>query len=104
MLNSMTGYGRGEAKLHAHTIVVEMRSVNNRYLDCNVRLPRVYACAEEAIQSEIKQCVSRGKVDVNRYVADGIFRRDGGDLSPPQRYFYLPALLFPGCVPGGKGL
>lgn len=65
MLNSMTGYGRGEAKLHAHTIVVEMRSVNNRYLDCNVRLPRVYACAEEAIQSEIKQCVSRGKVDVN---------------------------------------
>ena len=65
MLNSMTGYGRGEATLHAHTIVVEMRSVNNRYLDCNIRLPRVYSCAEDAIQSEIKSSVSRGKIDVN---------------------------------------
>lgn len=64
MIRSMTGYGRSEAALNGHSIVVELRSVNNRYLDCNVRLPRVYACAEEAVLSQVKQGVSRGKVDV----------------------------------------
>ncbi len=64
MLKSMTGYGRGEAFLHQRAIVVELRSVNNRYLDCNVRLPRVYACAEKAVVSSVKGSVSRGKVDV----------------------------------------
>ena len=64
MIKSMTGYGRSEANLHGYSIVVELRSVNNRYLDCNIRIPRVYACAEEAVLSEVKQGVSRGKVDV----------------------------------------
>ena len=92
MLNSMTGYGRGEAKLHAHTIVVEMRSVNNRYLDCNVRLPRVYACAEEAIQSEIKQCVSRGKVDVNVTVGASAAESVSVSLNHAVAAGYLKAL------------
>ena len=64
MIKSMTGYGRAEAALNGHAVVVELRSVNNRYLDCNVRIPRVYACAEEAVLSEVKAEVSRGKVDV----------------------------------------
>ena len=37
----MTGYGRHESVLHGRTLVIEVKSVNNRYLDCNVRLPRV---------------------------------------------------------------
>lgn len=64
MLNSMTGYGRAEAQLHQHTILVEIRSVNNRYLDCNIRIPRIYNCAEDAVLSAVKDSIARGKVDV----------------------------------------
>jgi uncharacterized protein (TIGR00255 family) len=60
----MTGYGRGEAEAGGCSFVVELRSVNNRYLACNVRLPRVYACAEDGIQKRVKERVARGKVDV----------------------------------------
>lgn len=60
----MTGYGRHEAVLHGRTLGIEIKSVNNRYLDCNVRLPRVYICAEDGVQRLVKQTISRGKVDV----------------------------------------
>ena len=64
MVKSMTGYGRAEDTLNGCTITVELRSVNNRYLDCNVRMPRLYLCAEEAIKSRVQNTSSRGKVDV----------------------------------------
>lgn len=64
MLKSMTGYGRGASSGPGRSFVVEVRSVNNRYLDCNVRLPRVYALAEDGIQKRVKRAVTRGKVDV----------------------------------------
>ena len=64
MIKSMTGYGRGEAELNNRTIVIELRSVNNRYLDCSVRLPRSCSFAEEGIKSRVKAATSRGKVDV----------------------------------------
>jgi uncharacterized protein (TIGR00255 family) len=64
MLKSMTGYGRGELARNGHTMVAEIRSVNNRYLDCNIRLPRAYAAAEDPIQQAVKQHISRGKVDL----------------------------------------
>jgi uncharacterized protein (TIGR00255 family) len=60
----MTGYGRGELARNGHTMVAEIRSVNNRYLDCNIRLPRAYAAAEDPIQQAVKQHISRGKVDL----------------------------------------
>ena len=49
MIRSMTGYGRGTASAAGCDITVEMRSVNHRYFDCNVRLPRmyVYTCRAE---------------------------------------------------------
>lgn len=90
MIRSMTGYGRGEAVLHQRTITVEVRSVNNRYLDCTVKLPRAYSFAEDAVKTWVQQAISRGKVDVfftvdstkagevtvtvNRPVADGYFK------------------------------
>ena len=52
MIRSMTGYGRGEQVLHDRTITVELRAVNNRYLDCSVKLPRLYVFAEEAIKAQ----------------------------------------------------
>ena len=64
MLKSMTGYGRGEAVLDQRSIVAEVRAVNNRYLDCSVRLPRLYAFAEDAVRSRVQSRVTRGKVDV----------------------------------------
>ena len=64
MIKSMTGYGRARAMLHLQDITVEVRSVNNRYLDCTVKMPRMYAFAEDAIKQCVQQAVSRGKVDV----------------------------------------
>ena len=64
MVKSMTGYGRAEETVNGCTITVELRSVNNRYLDCNVRIPRLYLFAEDAIKSRVQSTISRGKVDV----------------------------------------
>ena len=60
----MTGYGRARETLHGRDITVELRSVNNRYLDCTVRIPRAYVFAEDAIKSAVQKHISRGKVDV----------------------------------------
>ena len=64
MIKSMTGYGRAVGVFADKQITVELRSVNNRYLDCNVKLPRVYAFCEDAVKQAVKQSVTRGKVDV----------------------------------------
>lgn len=64
LIRSMTGYGRGESVSDRRTVTVEIRSVNNRYLDCSVKMPRTYIFAEDAIKSKIQSSISRGKVDV----------------------------------------
>ena len=85
----MTGYGRAEGTFGGCTITVELRSVNNRYLDCNIRIPRLYLFAEDAIKGRVQGAISRGKVDVfvtldnagaekvqvsvNKSVADGYY-------------------------------
>lgn len=89
VIKSMTGYGRGESVWNGHAITAEIRSVNNRYLDCGVKLPRMYNFAEDAVKAAVQQRVSRGKVEVylsvgpsetggvsisvNRPVADGYY-------------------------------
>ena len=60
----MTGYGRSVQTLNGREFTVEVRSVNNRYLDCSVKLPRSVSFAEEAVKQAVKANVSRGKVDV----------------------------------------
>ena len=64
MVKSMTGYGRARETLNGRDITVELRSVNNRYLDCTVKMPRTYVFAEDAIKSRVQKAISRGKVDV----------------------------------------
>lgn len=64
MLRSMTGYGRGETELDGLSLTVELRAVNNRYLDCAVKMPRAYLFAEDAMKELLKSRVARGKVDV----------------------------------------
>jgi uncharacterized protein (TIGR00255 family) len=60
----MTGYGRARETLNGRDITVEVRSVNNRYLDCTVKMPRTYIFAEDAIKARVQKAISRGKVDV----------------------------------------
>ena len=60
----MTGYGRAVETVNGREFTVELRSVNNRYLDCTVKLPRMLSFAEEAVKQAVKASVSRGKVDV----------------------------------------
>ena len=64
MVRSMTGYGRAREMRGGRDITVEVRSVNNRYLDCTVKMPRAYIFAEDAIKTRVQKAVSRGKVDV----------------------------------------
>ena len=60
----MTGYGRAVETFENKEITVEIRSVNNRYLDCSVKLPRLFSYVEDAIKKKVKESISRGKVDV----------------------------------------
>ena len=64
LIKSMTGYGRAVETVNGREFTVELRSVNNRYLDCSVRLPRILSFGEEAVKQAVKASVSRGKVDV----------------------------------------
>ena len=64
LIKSMTGYGRAVETVNGREFTVEIRSVNNRYLDCTVKLPRSVSFAEEAVKQAVKQSISRGKVDV----------------------------------------
>ena len=74
LIKSMTGYGRAVETVNGREFTVELRSVNNRYLDCSVRLPRMVSFAEDMVKQAVKNAVSRGKVDV--YIS---VRSEGGD-------------------------
>ena len=76
MVRSMTGYGRGDCSFEGLQVTVELRAVNNRYLDCAVKLPRAYIFAEDAIKTRVQAAVGRGKVDV--FVA--LNPSGGGDM------------------------
>ena len=61
MVKSMTGYGRAREMRGGRDITVEVRSVNNRYLDCTVKMPRMYIFAEDAVKSLVQKSVSPGE-------------------------------------------
>ena len=64
MIKSMTGYGSAKGTVESLTISVELKSVNNRYLDTSVRMPRSFLFAEDAVKAAVQRHISRGKVDV----------------------------------------
>lgn len=64
MIKSMTGYGSAKGTVEGIEITVELKSVNNKFLDTSVRLPRSFIFAEETIKSAVQSHISRGKVDV----------------------------------------
>ena len=63
-LLSMTGYGSAKGTVEGQEITVELKSVNNRFLDCSVRMPRSFLFAEDAVKKAVTVGVTRGKVDV----------------------------------------
>ena len=89
MIRSMTGFGRGEYSDEISKVTVEIRSVNHRYLDIFVKMPRRYSFAEDTIKSAIKERVHRGKVEVSVSV-DNIGKSDSDvrlDKELAARYY-----------------
>ena len=91
-MKSMTGYGNATELRGGREITAEIRSVNNRYLNCSVKLPRAYSFVEEAAKQLIKKHISRGKVDV--YIT--VISREGTEVeisvNRPVLEGYLTAL------------
>lgn len=63
-MKSMTGYGKGEARLNGKSVKVELKAVNNRFLDLNMKLPRTFNFLEDCVRKNIQQMVERGHIDV----------------------------------------
>ncbi|WP_243421169.1 YicC/YloC family endoribonuclease [Pseudoflavonifractor phocaeensis] len=92
MVKSMTGYGRGEAVRNGRSITAEVRSVNNRYLDCTVKLPRIYVFAEDGIKARVQAHISRGKVDVYFSIGPSANGDVAISVNKPVAEGYLAAL------------
>ena len=92
MVKSMTGYGRAKAVCNGRSITVEVRSVNNRYLDFTAKMPRTYIFAEDAMKALVQKYVSRGKVDVFVTVENQGAEETVVTLNEPLVKSYLDAL------------
>ncbi|MBR3277566.1 MAG: YicC family protein [Lachnospiraceae bacterium] len=78
MVKSMTGFGHAEAVSEKRKLTVEMKSVNNRYLDVNIRMPKKFSAFEAQIRNVLKEFVSRGKVDV--FISEETFAEGAGEV------------------------
>ena len=63
MINSMTGFGRAQRTVAGKTFTVEVKSVNHRYFDCTVKVPRAWSYAEEPLKALLSGRISRGKCE-----------------------------------------
>ncbi|MGN0631709.1 MAG: YicC/YloC family endoribonuclease [Ruminococcus sp.] len=85
MIKSMTGFGRASLTLENMDILVEIRSVNHRFLEMSVRVPHIYSYLEDKLKKQVQQRASRGKVDVNvtlqHHGADGVEVEVNGELA-----------------------
>ena len=92
MIKSMTGYGRSCSSFDGREITVEVRSVNNRYLDCNVKLPRIFGYLEDKVKQSVKDRVTRGKVDVFITIVNQAGEEANISLNRPVLEGYLAAM------------
>lgn len=79
MIKSMTGYGRGSIQENGRSFTVEIKSVNNRYLDVYIRLPRQISSLEDRIRKYVSARISRGKVDI--YISQDKFSEDDIEIN-----------------------
>lgn len=92
MIRSMTGYGRASETRSGRDITVELRSVNNRFFDCAVKLPRSYLFCESTVKERLKQAVARGKIDVYISVVSNGAETQRVEVNEPLLDSYLEAL------------
>lgn len=65
MIKSMTGFGRGKLEVDGREYIIEIKSVNHKYSDISIKMPRNFSFVEDEIRKEINKNISRGKIDVN---------------------------------------
>ncbi|MBR2479371.1 MAG: YicC family protein [Clostridia bacterium] len=93
MLKSMTAFGRASASVNGREITVELRSVNNRFLDCSVRMPRTLGCQDDRVKPYLtSRGISRGKVDVNVSVGQSESEQIGLGIDEQYADAYIAAL------------
>lgn len=92
MIKSMTGYGAGTAQLSGKTFTVEIKSVNSRYSDFSVKLPRIYTFLEDTLRKAAGEIIKRGKVDIYINVESGGESDCVVNLNKPLAEEYLTAL------------
>lgn len=93
MMRSMTAFGRARQSVNGKDITVELRSVNSRYLDCSVKLPRAFSYLEEKIKPYLQsRGISRGKLDV--WIGVEVTESQGVEIQIDHAYAegYLRAL------------
>ncbi len=85
MIKSMTGFGRSESVTKDRKIVIEMKSVNHRYCDLNIKMPKKFNYFEAAIRNHLKQYIGRGKVDIfityEDYTEDNVCVKYNSDIA-----------------------
>lgn len=92
MIKSMTGYGCAKGLSGSNELSIELRSVNNRYLDCSIRIPRVYTAAEDALKALVSRYISRGKVDVYVTIDTSKSKDVAISINKPLADAYMAAL------------
>ena len=65
MIKSMTGFGRGKLEVDGREYIIEIKSVNHKYSDISIKMPKNFSFVEDEIRKEINKNISRGKIDVN---------------------------------------
>lgn len=89
LATSMTGFGRGEGKSEGYSFVVEARTVNNRYLDMNIKMPRKILFLEDWVRQQAKQYVQRGRLEIFvKMDSDGVSDCEVSlDMNLAQNYY-----------------
>ena len=78
MIKSMTGYGKSNLSINSREYQVELKTINHKYIDVNIRLPRIISYLEEDIRKEICSKIKRGKVDISINFEN--YSEDGNDI------------------------
>ncbi len=92
MIKSMTGYGSAKGTVEGIEVCVELKSVNNKFLDTSVRMPRSFLFAEETVKAAVQEHISRGKVDIFVTVDTSMADDMAVKINEPLLKGYLDAL------------
>ncbi len=92
MLRSMTGFGRASESINGLDVTVEIKSVNHRYFEFAVRIPRVYQFMEEKLKSLCQQSISRGKIELSVFIEDNSDNATAIEINRQYADAYISAL------------